>query len=105
MKAQKATDKIQRALITATRGRIAVEAKVQKAIDKQAQEELKKAIMTRPKIQKTPKMKSSSLHKASKVIRKQSIAVGDVAGVVIRKEAVAATSRGRRVFRPQRFED
>ena len=104
-KAQQAADKIQRAIIIANRRQATVDAKIQKAIDRQAQEELKKAAMTTPKVQKTPKKKSLLLHQAPKAIRKQTDVIGDVDRVVMRKEAVAATSRGRRVFRPQRFED
>ena len=103
-KLQKETDKALKAIAVLQRRKAVADAKAQKAQDKQAQAEAKKAYTT-------PKKKQSNHIRASiapSIVARRSYKASNVresnVAVAVAKEPLLATSRGRRVHRPQRFE-
>ena len=100
-RAQKEADRIQRSIATARRREIAAEAKIQKAINKQAQQELKKAAAS----QSDTRRQFKSLKKAPKPIGRPRDILSTGLATIQKKEVVLATSRGRQVHRPQRFDN
>ena len=100
---QKEADEAMKALLIQQRRKLAAEARAQKAQNRRAQAEAKKALTT-PKKKQSDRLRTSTVlptaarrsHKASNVLE------SDVA-VAIAQEPILATSRGRKVQRPQRF--
>ena len=100
-RAQKEADRIQRSIATTRRREIAAEAKIQKAINRQAQQELKKAAAS----QSDTRRQFKSLKKAPKPIGRPRDILSTGLATIQKKEVVLATSRGRQVHRPQRFDN
>jgi len=102
-KAQKAADKIQRDLQASFRRQVAIEAEKQKAQEKQAQKESRKRLAT-PQKKQSNRFKASTDHDTRPVMSHNRIAIPkSTVAVVTVNEPVLATSRGRRICRPQRF--
>lgn len=76
---------------------------MQKAIDKQAQRELNQAAVIIGTSESSLRKQPKSIHKAPKPIRKQIYSINVEKITTQQNEVVQATSRGRRVCRPQRF--
>ncbi len=102
-KAQKEVDKAQRASATLKQRALAAEKKAQKAAEKQAQKELREAAKHHDKSQPSLKRKSTGLQETQKTPRKQAKISSHPVFPVQREEVILATSRGRKVQRPQRF--
>ena len=100
-RAQKEADRIQRSIATTRRREIAAEAKIQKAINRQAQQELKKAAAS----QSDTRRQFKSLKKAPKPIGRPRDILSTGLATIQKKEVVLAISRGRQVHRPQRFDN
>jgi hypothetical protein len=102
-KQQKELNKIERARLLAKRRQQAAEAKAQKAVEKQAQIELKEVANRHNKGRLELKRQSTGPQKVQKSRKKQArgpnntVITQQVEGVVL------TTSRGRRLQRPQRF--
>ncbi len=78
---------------------------MQKAIDKQAQRELNQAAVMIGTSESSLRKQSKSIRKAPKPIRKQIHSINVEKITTQQNEVVQATSRGRRVCRPQRFDN
>ena len=104
-KAQKEADKLQRSIASMRRRQLAAEVKVQKAINRQAQQELKQAASTIGTSKSGSYKQSGSTPKGPKPIRKQIDSINTEKSTAQQKEVVLVTSRGRHVHRPLRFDN
>lgn len=102
-KQQKEEEKLQRAEIAAEKRRLVMEAKAAKAAEKQAQKELKEVASGCTGGQLRLRRQSSGLQKVQKTQKKQAKRPDNAVIAQEAEVAVVATSRGRRVQRPQRF--
>ena len=103
-KALAATKRVEKEAERLQRRQAATEARIQKAADRQAQQELKNAIATTNKAPASRNSQTTSACKAPKRVRKQSDIVDHVTGSTKQKDVISATSRGRQVYRPHRFD-
>ena len=103
-KALAAIKKVEKEAEQLRRRQAAEEARIQKAANKQAQQELKNATATTNKTQTNLKRQSKSACKTPKRVRKQLEIVDNARGSAEQKEVISATSSGRQVNRPHRFD-
>ena len=103
-KTQKEADKTQRAFLTLQRRQAVAEAKVQKDLEKQAQAKLKEMVTIPGKGQSNRTKIPEYPCKAPVGLKNQSDGPGNAVAMVDAKEVVSATSRGRKICRPQRFD-
>jgi hypothetical protein len=99
-KAQKEADKVQRAI----NRDIAIKAKAEKAKEKLAQTEAKKAAKEAKHHRSDQTGPSIRSHKGPHRVKKQPNRRISIAAVAVAKKAVSANSRGRMIHRPQRFD-
>lgn len=102
-KAQKEEDKLHRAILASKRRQLAAEASAQKAIEKQAQKELREAAKHDSAGRSSLNQQSTKLQKAQKTVKKQAKGPGNAIVALQVEEVISATSCGRKVQRPRRF--
>ena len=102
-KAQQESDRLQRAAQATYRRQLACDAKAQKAVEKQSQAELKKAFPTPKKKQASRKRVYTEVDEVPRLSYSRGKKAKSTVAVANTEVPVFATSTGRRVCRPQRF--